>query len=144
MGRSARRSSRVPGTVGSTNIMNFMAILLPHPLSGFCRTSMQRRYARSAARSCQVLRGYPKKGGLRARENRAQKRAVHLVAAAVHLISIKEWVVPTPGSRPHDPLATPDNAIWYTGQFANVLGRLDPQTGQITEYRLKTPHAGPH
>jgi virginiamycin B lyase len=58
-------------------------------------------------------------------------------------VAIQEWVVPTPGSRPHDPLATPDGAIWYTGQFANVLGRLDPQTGQITEYRLKTPHAGP-
>src|SRR6266498_2230042 len=59
-------------------------------------------------------------------------------------VAIKEWVVPTPGSRPHDPLAAPDGAIWYTGQFANVLGRLDPQTGQMTEYPLKTPHAGPH
>ena len=58
-------------------------------------------------------------------------------------VSIKEWVVPTPGSRPHDPLATADGAIWYTGQFANVLGRLDPTTGQIKEYRL-TPNAGPH
>jgi virginiamycin B lyase len=58
-------------------------------------------------------------------------------------ISIKEWVVPTPGSRPHDPLATADGAIWYTGQFANVLGRLDPKTGKIKEYSL-TPKAGPH
>ncbi len=59
-------------------------------------------------------------------------------------VSIKEWVVPTPGSRPHDPLATLDGSIWYTGQFANVLGRLDPKTGRIKEYRLKTPHSGPH
>jgi virginiamycin B lyase len=58
-------------------------------------------------------------------------------------VSIKEWVVPTPGSRPHDPLATPDGAIWYTGQFANTLGRLDPKTGNIKEYRL-TLKAGPH
>ncbi len=58
-------------------------------------------------------------------------------------VSIKEWVVPTPGSRPHDPLATADGAIWYTGQFANVLGRLDPKTGNIKEYRL-TPKTGPH
>ena len=36
--------------------------------------------------------------------------------------TIKEWVVPTPGSRPHDPLATPDGSIWYTGQFALTLG----------------------
>lgn len=58
-------------------------------------------------------------------------------------VTIKEWVVPTPGSRPHDPLATADGAIWYTGQFANVLGRLDPKTGEIKEYPL-TPKAGPH
>ncbi|HVW87729.1 MAG TPA: hypothetical protein VHB50_23740 [Bryobacteraceae bacterium] len=59
-------------------------------------------------------------------------------------VSIEEWAVPTPGSRPHDPLATPDGAIWYTGQMANVLGRLDPATGQIKEFPLKTPGSGPH
>jgi virginiamycin B lyase len=59
-------------------------------------------------------------------------------------VSIKEWPVPTPGSRPHDPLATHDGAIWYSGQTANVLGRLDPKTGQIKEYPLKSPHTGPH
>jgi virginiamycin B lyase len=58
-------------------------------------------------------------------------------------VTIKEWIVPTSGSRPHDPLATADGAIWYTGQFANVLGRLDPKTGRIKEYPL-TPKAGPH
>src|SRR5262250_201852 len=58
-------------------------------------------------------------------------------------VTIKEWIVPTPGSRPHDPLATADGAIWYTGQFANVLGRLDPKTGKIKEFPL-TPKAGPH
>src|SRR6266849_5655183 len=59
-------------------------------------------------------------------------------------VSIKQWPVPTPGSRPHDPLATRDGAIWYTGQLANVLGRLDPKIGRIKEYPLKTPHSGPH
>jgi virginiamycin B lyase len=58
-------------------------------------------------------------------------------------VAIEEWLVPTPGSRPHDPLATPDGAIWYTGQFANLLGRLDPKTHQIKEYPLP-PNAGPH
>ena len=59
-------------------------------------------------------------------------------------VSIKAWQVPTPGSRPHDPLATRDGSLWYTGQMANVLGRLDPRTGRIKEYPLKTPHSGPH
>ena len=59
-------------------------------------------------------------------------------------VSFKEWQAPTPGSRPHDPLAAQDGSLWYTGQLANVLGRLDPATGKITEFPLKTPHSGPH
>ena len=59
-------------------------------------------------------------------------------------VSMKEWQVPTPGSRPHDPLAAKDGSLWYTGQMANVLGRIDPRTGRITEYPLGTPHSGPH
>jgi virginiamycin B lyase len=58
-------------------------------------------------------------------------------------VSFKEWTVPTPGSRPHDPLAMPDGTMWYTGQMANVLGRLDPTTGKIKEYQLP-PQSGPH
>jgi virginiamycin B lyase len=59
-------------------------------------------------------------------------------------VSMKKWQVPTPGSRPHDPLAARDGSLWYTGQMANVLGRIDPRTGKIREYPLKTPHSGPH
>jgi virginiamycin B lyase len=59
-------------------------------------------------------------------------------------ISFKEWNLPTLGSRPHDPLAVADGSIWYTGMFANVLGRIDPRTGAIKEYPLKTPQSGPH
>jgi virginiamycin B lyase len=50
----------------------------------------------------------------------------------------------TPGARPHDPLATRDGALWYTGQMVNALGRVDPKTGQVKEYPLKTAHSGPH
>ncbi|PYM92384.1 MAG: cytochrome C [Candidatus Rokuibacteriota bacterium] len=71
------------------------------------------------------------------------KPAGAVVAGPVK-ISFKEWQVPTPGSRPHDPLATADGALWYTGQMTNVLGRVDPKTGAIKEYPLKTPHSGPH
>jgi virginiamycin B lyase len=59
-------------------------------------------------------------------------------------VTIKEWQVPTKGSRPHDPLAMPDGSLWYTGHRASVLGRLDPKTGKITEYHTKTPISGPH
>src|SRR5258707_2331918 len=41
-------------------------------------------------------------------------------------IRLRVWTVPTQGSRPHDPLAAKDGAIWYTGQLSNKLGRLTP------------------
>jgi virginiamycin B lyase len=59
-------------------------------------------------------------------------------------VSFKAWQAPTPGSRPHDPLAARDGALWYTGQLANVLGRVDPNSGEIKEFPLQTPHSGPH
>ena len=58
-------------------------------------------------------------------------------------IAIKQWPVPTPGSRPHDPLAARDGAIWYTGQLANALGRIDPKTGAIKEFHTND-QTGPH
>ncbi|MBI2819932.1 MAG: cytochrome C [Acidobacteria bacterium] len=66
-----------------------------------------------------------------------------VVAGAVE-VSIKEWTVPTPGSRPHDPLVAPDGMIWYTGQRANVMGRFDPKTEQFKEYPLPIKDSGPH
>jgi virginiamycin B lyase len=59
-------------------------------------------------------------------------------------VTIKEWNVPTLGSRPHDPEPGPDGTIWWTGMFANVLGRFDPRTGEFKEYPAKTAGSGPH
>jgi len=59
-------------------------------------------------------------------------------------VSIKEWTVPTPGSRPHDPLYAPDGSVWYTGNSSNLLGRFDPKTGEFKEYHLKVARSGPH
>src|SRR5215475_10875142 len=59
-------------------------------------------------------------------------------------VTFKEWNAPTVGSRPHDPLATHDGYLWYTGQYANVLGRVDTKTGAIKEFRPTTPRSGPH
>ncbi|HEY2403252.1 MAG TPA: hypothetical protein VGI23_23060, partial [Steroidobacteraceae bacterium] len=66
-----------------------------------------------------------------------------LVAGSAQ-ISVKEWAVATPGAFPHDPLATADGAIWYTGQRASLLGRVDPKTGAIKEYPTRIPDSGPH
>src|SRR3954468_19087316 len=67
-----------------------------------------------------------------------------VILAGPATVSFKEWVVPSLGSRPHDPLAASDGSIWWTGMFANVVGRLDPKSGMMKEYKLKTAMSGPH
>jgi len=57
---------------------------------------------------------------------------------------IKMWDVPTQGSRPHDPLAARDGSIWWSAQLANKLGRVDPKSGAIEEFTLKSAFTGPH
>ena len=59
-------------------------------------------------------------------------------------VQIREYDVPTPKSRPHDPALAPDGSLWYTGQGVNKLGRLDPKSGEFKEFPLKTPGSGPH
>lgn len=67
-----------------------------------------------------------------------------VVIAGPARVSFKEWIVPSLGSRPHDPLAAADGSIWWTGMFANVLGRVDTVSGQMKEFPVKTPRSGPH
>ena len=57
-------------------------------------------------------------------------------------VQIREFEVPTPKSRPHDPALAPDGSLWYTGQGANKLGRLDPKTGAIQGVSLEDPELG--
>jgi virginiamycin B lyase len=47
------------------------------------------------------------------------------------------------GDRPHDVAPAPDGAVWYTGQRAGVLGRLDPKTGEVKRVPLG-PGSAPH
>ena len=72
--------------------------------------------------------------------------ATLLAAATAGTLNVRivEYDVPTPKSRPHDPAFAPDGSLWYTGQAANKLGRLDPKTGEFKEYPLKTPNSRPH
>jgi virginiamycin B lyase len=54
----------------------------------------------------------------------------------------KYFPVPA-GDHPHDVAPAPDGTVWYTGQWAGVLGRLDPKTGGIERIPLgkgSAPH----
>ncbi len=58
-------------------------------------------------------------------------------------IEITEWMVPTLGQRSRDPVEAPDGSIWWTGMWASLAGRLDPETGKMEEFLLP-PEARPH
>jgi virginiamycin B lyase len=51
--------------------------------------------------------------------------------------TITEWDLPTPNSLPLDVIKTRGNGVFYTGLFANVLGRFDPKTQRFEEYHLR-------
>jgi virginiamycin B lyase len=59
------------------------------------------------------------------------------------VVSFKEWVAPTLGQRPRDPFMHTDGTIWWAGMYGSLVGRLDPATGEMKEYRLD-PTARPH
>src|SRR5262249_55766109 len=71
------------------------------------------------------------------------KRRARVFIAGPANVKFQVWDTPTPGSRPHDPLATPDGKIWWSGQFANRLGYVDPKTGEKKEYPIPVK-GGPH
>ncbi len=70
------------------------------------------------------------------------RRAAKLLSGPVK-IAFTEWKVPTLGQRARDPVEAPDGAIWWVGQFGNILGRLDPRTGAMKEWELP-PGTLPH
>jgi virginiamycin B lyase len=62
-------------------------------------------------------------------------RAATLVPGDLE-ITFKEWQVPTLGQRSRDPIQAADGSIWWAGQFANLIGQIDPATGAMKEYPL--------
>jgi virginiamycin B lyase len=70
------------------------------------------------------------------------KRAPTLVKGDAK-IAFKEWTVPTLGQRSRDPVEAPDGSIWWVGQWADLIGRINPKTGSMKEYPLPSkskPH----
>jgi virginiamycin B lyase len=58
-------------------------------------------------------------------------------------VTFREWTVPTLGQRARDPVQAPDRSIWWAGQWANLVGRINPETGDLREYTLPSG-AKPH
>jgi virginiamycin B lyase len=51
-------------------------------------------------------------------------------------VIITEYDLPRPLIEPHDVIVDKDGFAWYTNFGEQNLGRLDPKTGQVTEYQL--------
>ena len=63
------------------------------------------------------------------------KRSPTLVSGDAQ-IAFKEWKVPTLGQRSRDPIQASDGSIWWAGQWANLIGRINPVTGEMKEFPL--------
>jgi virginiamycin B lyase len=74
-----------------------------------------------------------------------------LIGTMIDLSPNPEWrdtitqylAMPTLGQRSRDPIQAADGSIWWAGQFGNLIGRLNPATGEMREYKLP-PNALPH
>lgn len=68
--------------------------------------------------------------------------ALMVSMAAAHAAEVRYYQLPK-GDGPHDVAPSPDGSVWYTGQRAGVLGRLDPKTGNVERVALGNGSA-PH
>jgi len=73
----------------------------------------------------------------------SQHRAPNIVDGDTR-IAFREWMVPTLGQRARDPVEAADGAIWWAGQWGNLVGRIDTATGEMRECPLPAgtmPHS---
>ena len=55
----------------------------------------------------------------------------------------REWDLPE-GAKPHGLVVDKQGAVFYTGNGNGTIGRLDPATGKVTEYKTRQSGSGPH
>lgn len=58
-------------------------------------------------------------------------------------VTITEWVVPYPDSRPRDPFAVSSEKVWFVGQRTGYLAWFNPETEEFTQIALPEG-SGPH
>jgi|GEM_PF-4719057 len=53
------------------------------------------------------------------------------------------FALPSANAEPFGITIGPDNAVWFTEFYNDSVGRLDPSTGAVVEYPLRSPHRFP-
>ncbi len=56
----------------------------------------------------------------------------------------QEYGGPSSGAGLVDPIVGPDGALWFTEWSADQIGRMDPSTHAVTEYKIPTASAEPY
>jgi virginiamycin B lyase len=51
-------------------------------------------------------------------------------------VTCKEVALPNAKTKPYALGIATDGTIWYSSEWRDVMGRLDPATGQVTEYPM--------
>ena len=59
-------------------------------------------------------------------------------------VDFREWTVPRANALPHDAIAGPDGALWFTEMKGDAIGRLNPSTGLFREFPLPERGSNPH
>ena len=58
---------------------------------------------------------------------------------------MKEYSLKVSNSGPHGLVADSEGNIWFTANFAGYIGKLDPKTGEVKEYKMPDEKADdPH
>src|SRR5687767_4027186 len=57
--------------------------------------------------------------------------------------TFREWDLPR-GHRPHGLLVDRQGIVWTTGNGNGTIGRLDPGSGKIVEFKTPSEGGGPH
>lgn len=51
-------------------------------------------------------------------------------------VIITEYALPRPVIQPHDVIVDAGGTVWYSNFGENLLSKLDPKTGKVTEYKI--------
>ena len=57
-------------------------------------------------------------------------------------VIITEYDLPRPTIEPHDVIVDAEGMAWYSNFGEQMLGKLDPKTGKVTEYPVPEPKKG--
>jgi virginiamycin B lyase len=63
------------------------------------------------------------------------KTLPRLTGRSTHVL-ITEYDLPRRAAQPHDVILGPDGMVYYSDFGAQVMGRLDPKTGKVTEFQV--------